>query len=98
MSTPRTALVERVLSGPGRASAEQRKAAFANDGVKGDAVRALVDKVAHHAYKITDEDIAAVKSAGLSEDQIFEVAVCAAAGQASRLVDTAFAALAEATK
>jgi hypothetical protein len=47
---------------------------------------------------IRKEDIAAVKASGLSEDQIFELVVCAAIGQATRQYDTAFAALDTATE
>jgi len=39
-----------------------------------------VDKVALHAYKVTDEDVQALRSAGHSEDAIFEVTVAAAVG------------------
>lgn len=53
----------------------------------------LVDKVARHASRITDEDINAVGAFGLSEDQIFEIVVCAAIGQAARQHDAALAAL-----
>jgi alkylhydroperoxidase/carboxymuconolactone decarboxylase family protein YurZ len=53
--------------------------------------------VANHAYQVTDGDIAAVRAAGLSEDQIFEIVVCAAVGQASRQCTSALAALASAT-
>ena len=56
-------------------------------------LRTLIDKVAKHAYKVTDEDIAGVRASGLSEDQIFEIVVCAAIGQATRQYDTALAAL-----
>jgi len=41
----------------------------------------------------TDEDITAARASGISEDQIFEIAVCAAVGQATRQYETAFAAL-----
>ena len=84
------------LEGEGHASREHRSAAFANDGVP-ESVRALIEKIAKHAYKVTDDDIAAAKAAGLTEDQIFELAVCTAMGQASRQYENALAALAEAT-
>jgi len=58
----------------------------------------LIEKVARHSYKVTDEDVAAVRAAGLSEDQIFEIVVCAAVGQASRQYASALAALASAVK
>ncbi len=39
-----------------------------------------VDKIARHAYKVTDEDIESLRDAGLSEDAIFELTLCAALG------------------
>jgi alkylhydroperoxidase family enzyme len=94
--TTRAQVIERAVEGPAKASPEARRAAFANDGVAPEAVRVLLDKVARHAYRVTDEDVAAAKAAGLSEDQIFELVVCAALGQAQRQLDAALAALAEA--
>jgi len=41
---------------------------------------AWVDKVARNAWKITDEDVAALRAAGFDEDTIFEVTIAAAAG------------------
>jgi alkylhydroperoxidase family enzyme len=93
----RAALTKRILEGDGRSSAADRKAAFANDGVP-DAARALVEKVSKQAAKISDADVAAVKAAGLTEDQIFELVVCAAVGQSTRQYETAMAALEAATE
>lgn len=84
-------LVERVLAGPGEASPDQRCAAFANHGVV-EAARGLIDKVAKHAYRVTDEEVAAA-TRSLGEDHVFELVVCAAIGQASRQIDSALAAL-----
>ena len=92
----RKAVVARVLEGSGKASAAQRRAAFDNHEVA-EPARALIDKVARHAYKVTDDDVAAAKQS-LSEDEIFELVVCAAIGQATRQLDAALAALDEATK
>jgi alkylhydroperoxidase family enzyme len=39
-----------------------------------------VNKVALNAYKVTDEDIEALKRAGYSEDAIFEITLSAALG------------------
>lgn len=39
-----------------------------------------VNKVALHAYKITDRDIHQLKEAGYSEDEIFEITLCAGLG------------------
>lgn len=88
----RKQLVSRILEGAGQASRAQRRAAFDNAGLA-DPMNTLIDKVANHAYRITDEDIAGARASGLSEDQIFEMAVCAAIGQASRQYDKALAAL-----
>jgi len=89
-------LVARVLEGNGHAAPELRRAAFDNAGLS-EPIRSLIEKVANHAYRVTDEDVAAVRAAGLSEDQIFEIVVCAAVGQASRQYTGALAVLASAT-
>jgi hypothetical protein len=91
------ALVARVLDSDAKAPSEMRRAAFGNAGLSGP-TRTLIDKVAHRAWAVTDEDVAAVRAAGLSEDQIFEIVVCAAIGQADRQYASARAALAEATE
>lgn len=90
-------LVKQILRADGKASLSERRAAFENRGV-GAPVRGLVDKVAKHACRIVDEDIAAAKASGLAEDEIFEIVVCAAVGQAIRHYETALAALTLATK
>ena len=86
------ALIARVRDGEGKASREARRAAFDKpetcDGP-------LLAKVAAHAYKVTDEDVAAAK-ASASEDEVFELVVCTAIGQAKRQYDAAMAALEEA--
>ena len=85
-------LVARVLEGEGRASSEIRGAAFNNEGLA-EPVRAFVDKVAHRATTVTDADMGTLTKAGLSEDQIYEIVVCAAIGQATRQYQSALAAL-----
>ena len=92
----RNALRNRILEGDGKASLSERRAAFNNSDLV-EPLGALADKVARHAYKITDEDITAARASGLNEDQIFEIVVCAAVGQATRQYDTAVAALEAAT-
>jgi alkylhydroperoxidase family enzyme len=88
----RTALVARILEGEGQASATQRRFAFNNAGLA-EPVTTLIDKVAKWSHKVTDEDVAAAKASGLNEDQIFELVVCAAVGQAARQYDIALTAL-----
>jgi alkylhydroperoxidase family enzyme len=58
----------------------------------------LIEKVAEHSGQVTDEDITAARASGLSEDQIFELVVCAAVGQATREYETALLALAAVSK
>src|SRR5262245_56567885 len=88
----RQVLIARILEGEGQAPRAKRRAAFDNAGLN-EPLCTLVNKVAGHACKVTDEDIATAKASGLGEDQIFEIVVCAAIGQASRQYDTALAAL-----
>lgn len=88
----RQALVKRVLNGDGRASHLQRRGAFDNTGLT-QPLATLVDNVATRANKVADEDVAAALESGLSEDQIFEIVVCAAIGQATREYVAALAAL-----
>jgi hypothetical protein len=93
----RGAVVARILEGEGKASHAQRRAAFDDAGLT-EPVSTLVRKVARHAYEVTDEDVAAAKASGLSEDQIFEIVVCAAIGQATRQYDAGLEALEAATR
>jgi alkylhydroperoxidase family enzyme len=92
ISQARKALASRILEREAKASPSERRAAFHNSGVA-EPLSTLVDKVARHADAVTDEDIAAAKASGLSEDQVFEIVVCAAIGQATRQYDAALAAL-----
>jgi len=90
------AVVTRVLEGKGEASHGLRRSAFDNAGLD-EPLRTLVDKVARSAHAVTDEDFAVVRAAGLSEDQIYEIVVCAAIGQACRQYDQALQLLEAAT-
>jgi hypothetical protein len=91
------ALVARILEGDGRASRAERRAAF-DDASVGEPTSTLLKKVARQAYQVSDEDVAAVRASGLGEDEIFELVVCAAVGQAKRQYDAALAALDAAAK
>ena len=90
------ALVDAVLHGKGRASAEQRAHAFNNDGLS-PPLDALIAKVADRPTQVTEQDLAAALASGCTEDQLFELVVCAAVGQSTRLYEAGLAALAEAT-
>ncbi len=84
-----------VLKGKGFSPESERQAAFDNAGLS-DPLRSLVDKVANRAYQITDNDIDTMRITGVSEDQIFELVICAAVGEASRQYTSGLCALAEA--
>jgi alkylhydroperoxidase family enzyme len=60
-------------------------------------MRTLISEVAEHPTNVTDEDFAGARASGLNEDQIFEMVVSAAIGQATRQYKTALAALDSAT-
>jgi hypothetical protein len=90
------ALVDSVLNGEGRASAELRARAFSNADIP-PALHALISKVATSPAQVTDADFAAAKAAGFSEDQLFELVISAAVGQSARQYEAGLAALAEAT-
>jgi hypothetical protein len=92
----RKALVTRILEGTGHASHADRRAAFYLSGLAGPSA-ALIEKVAYNAASISDQEMIAARASGLSEDQVFEIVVCAAIGQANRQYDAALAAL-EATR
>jgi hypothetical protein len=80
-----------VLRGPGQTDAALRQAA-AEAGEVPEELRALLDKVRRHACKVTDEDLAALR-ARWSQDQIFELIVAAAVGDARRRIEALLAAL-----
>jgi hypothetical protein len=90
--TARSALITRIVDGDGRASQAERRAAFAGEGLA-EPLSTLVHQIVQNAHGITDDDIARACTSGLTEDQLFEIAVCAAVGQATRQHDAALAAL-----
>jgi alkylhydroperoxidase family enzyme len=53
------------------------------------AMAAYLDKVRERAYAVTDADVATLKQAGFSEDEIFEQTVAAAIEQGLRRLDSA---------
>jgi len=85
-------LVDRVLQGPGEAPSDLRARAFANAELP-EALHPLLDKVASSSAQVTDADFAAALEAGFTEDQLFELVVCAAAGESTRQYEAGLAAL-----
>lgn len=90
-------LIDRILKGKGNSSQEQRQAAFSNQDLP-QPLQSLINKVAYQAYKVTDSDIEAVRQTGITEDQLFELIICAAVGQASRQYKKGLSALEETVK
>ncbi|HET9452921.1 MAG TPA: hypothetical protein VFO66_01455 [Gemmatimonadaceae bacterium] len=74
----RDAVLDSVLNGPGMSDRATRKAAAMNAGLPAD-LRELVEKIHRHAYKVTDEDVAAAQAVH-GDDALFEVIVSAALG------------------
>lgn len=92
----REVVVDRAVNGRGMVPSDRRRAAFDDPGAD-PRTGPLLKKVARHAWKVTREDIAALETAGVPDDEIFELVVCAALGQATRQIRFALAALDEAT-
>jgi hypothetical protein len=85
-------LEEAVLHSPGTLDPATRQA-LAEERDVPTALRAYVGKVHRHAYKVTDDDVAELRAAGLSEDQIFEATLAAALGAARVRLRAGLAAL-----
>jgi hypothetical protein len=88
-------LVDRILRGPGRAPAEQRAHAFDDDELP-EPLGPLLHKVATRSDQVTDADFAAAREAGFTDDELFELVICAAVGESTRQYEAGLAALAEA--
>ena len=93
----RKGLVAALLNAPGDTPESVRRAvlehaAGARDGVP-PALTRYVDMVARHAYRLTNEDVAALEAAGHSDDSIFEITVAAAVGAALHRLERGMAAL-----
>jgi hypothetical protein len=90
------AIEQRILTGPGKAPPDLRAKAFQDSDLPGP-LAPLLDRVAKRSFQVTDGDVAAALAAGFTQDQIFELVLCAAVGESSRLYQAGLAALAEAT-
>lgn len=90
------ALADRVRNGEGRAAKDARARAFDNDGLP-PPLDALIGKLTDTPVRVTEADLVAAKAAGWTEDQLFELVICAAVGRSARLYEAGLAALAEAT-
>src|SRR5262245_10175209 len=76
----RRVLEENVLRGPGHTDPALRRRVAERHDVP-EELRALVDKIERHAYRVTDEDVASLRSR-YSDDELFEIVVAASLGSA----------------
>ena len=75
-----------VFDGAGEVDPAIRRAAGAGAGLP-ELWAAYVAKVRDASYRITDDDVAALKATGRTEEEIFEMTVAAAIGAALHRLD-----------
>ena len=93
-ATLRDRVLNRVLLGAGDTDPNLRQAAARGQGVPAD-LQKLIDKIHQHAYKVTDEDMAAAQ-ARYGDDKMFEIVVSAALGASNQRLQAGLKALTEA--
>jgi alkylhydroperoxidase family enzyme len=81
-----------VLEYDGALASDARRAAFHGHELP-EPMAAYAEKVRRHAYKVTDEDVDGLLSAGLSEDQVFELTVAVATGAGFERLDAGLRAI-----
>ena len=98
MNDPHAGLRDRalasVLDGAAHSDPELRNAAARNQQLP-DELKALVGKVHAHAYRVTDEDVAAAVRV-YGDDRLFEVIVSAAMGASRQRLEAGLRALEDA--
>jgi len=87
----RAEIEDSVLRGPGHLEPALRQAIASRGEIPPD-LRPLVDKVRNHAWRVTDADLEALKSA-YTDDQLFEIVLSAALGAARERLDAGLSAL-----
>ena len=94
------AAVDALLSQPGTTEPVLRRRLLertrANEGPVPDILRDFVDKIAGRPWDINDEDFARLRTAGFSEDQLYELTLACALGAGLRRFDAGLRALEEA--
>ena len=90
-ASARDRVLNRVLLGAGESDAAHRQAAAAGKGIPPD-LQALIEKIHRHAYKVTDDDIAAAQ-ARYGDDKMFEIVVSASLGAANQRLQAGLRAL-----
>ena len=82
-----------VVEGPGKVASSLRQQIARGEAPPD--LAALVHKIREHAYRVTDDDVDALRPR-YSENQLFEIIVTAAVGAAEHRLDRAIAALEDA--
>jgi hypothetical protein len=90
----RDEVFEAVFQGPGESDPSLRDAAAKNQELPAD-LAALVSKIHDHAFKVTDEDVAAAQRL-YGDDGMFEIIVSGALGASRERLAAALAVLEEA--
>ena len=97
MTDPHAILRDRVfdsvLRGRGESDPQIRAAAADGAGVPAE-LQSLIDKIHGHAYKVTDADITRLQMK-YTDDQLFEIVVCAALGASRQRLSAGLRALEE---
>jgi alkylhydroperoxidase family enzyme len=86
------AMIHAILDGKGETDPAMRRGAAAGKDLPAELV-GYIGKVRRHAYKVTDEDVAALKAKGYTEDQLFELTVSAALGASLERLEAGLQAL-----
>lgn len=82
------------LAGPGELDPAVRRAIATRTEVP-QTLAPFTEKVHRHAYRVVDADVAALRAAGYTEDEIFEATVAAAVGAGFARLDAGLRALKE---
>jgi alkylhydroperoxidase family enzyme len=87
-----SAFRDAVLRGKAVLSPTVRRVVY-EGGHAGTDTLAYLTKVRAHAYRVTDEDVAALRAAGWTDETIYELTIAAAVGEGLRRLDVGLAAL-----
>jgi hypothetical protein len=88
------ALTRVVFDSPGSLAPAMRRA-IADGSTLPPALAPYACKIREHAYRTEDADVTAIIEAGYTEDQVYELTVCAALGAGSRRMAGGLRAIAE---
>ncbi len=89
----REAFERSLLDAPGETTPELRAAVAAGPGQDPAPLASYLAKVRANAWRITDDEVAALTSGGWSDDALFELTLAATMGEAQRQLEAAFGAL-----